>query len=588
MNLGNVEKYRKDPTGGCGDTGPVSRRAVTYSACLAVAFTLISCSRSPLQYVARGDDLYRRGDYAKAGAEYQRALTKNPKYGPAYYGLGLVQERLNVPNSALGSFRRAVGLLPIADACARDARIRLADLYLKHLINAETAVEIGTTANALVTENPNDYDGHRFLGALAMIRAAWLRTHDEKLYRTVLPDAIVQYQLADRGRPRQKEVMLGYARALLVNSRFEDAEHAYTAAINQHDRQDLGYAELYRLLVFEGKEDRARDILETAGVKALHREWFLTVLATHYFMARNEPDMRRVLDLLKGASKDPAVCLTVGDFYVRLGDADSAVRQYQACGAQPQVQNQARRRMVRVLAAAGRKAEASRLNDKILGEDPKDLSARGLKAVMSSDEDSDHVLAVLESAAFGDPQDYEVQYQIGRIHFTKREMALAEKSANTAIALREDFLPALLLIAQVQFQKQEYGVLGKTISSILTVSPHDPHGTIMKSILDNLEFARTNSILGMAAQRVSEGNYSAAAEYLGEYQRGRSWKSQTTLQNFDEAVPSVSATAYLKDSPCDAAIIRFKALQEKPKHLFELVSPVSGLEQEEVQKWWAM
>jgi hypothetical protein len=112
----------------------------------------------------------------------------------------------------------------------------------------------------------------------------------------------------------------------------------------------------------------------------------------------------------------------------------------------------------------------------------------------------------------------------------------------------------------------------------------------MKTILDNIGFAPTNPNLWMAAQRVGEGNYSAAVEYLGEFQRGPSWKSQTALQNFKEVEPSVSqpAAAYLKDSACDAAIVRFNVLQEKPKHLFELVSPVSGLEQEEVQKWWAM
>jgi Flp pilus assembly protein TadD len=89
---------------------------------------------------------------------------------------------------------------------------------------------------------------------------------------------------------------------------------------------------------------------------------------------------------------------------------------------EPQIQNQARRRTVRSADGSGEKAEASRLNDEVLSENPKDLSARGLKAVMNSDGDPDHVLTVLESAALDDPKDYEVHYHIARIYFAKWEM----------------------------------------------------------------------------------------------------------------------------------------------------------------------
>jgi hypothetical protein len=43
---------------------------------------------------------------------------------------------------------------------------------------------------------------------------------------------------------------------------------------------------------------------------------------------------------------------------------------------------------------------------------------------------------------------------------------------------------------------------------------HDPHATIMKTILDAIGLAPTNPNLRIAAQRVGEGSYPAAAEYL--------------------------------------------------------------------------
>src|SRR5271170_8102551 len=64
-----------------------------------------------------GEVLFRRGQFAQADAEFKNAVGLDPRYAPAWWGLGRVAECASMNKTAVEDFHRAYELNP------RDPRI---------------------------------------------------------------------------------------------------------------------------------------------------------------------------------------------------------------------------------------------------------------------------------------------------------------------------------------------------------------------------------------------------------------------------------------------------------------------------------
>ena len=61
---------------------------------------------------------------------YRDARQKDARYGPAYYRLGLVDEKLALWSEAVDSFRRAIELLPQDQPDHWDSVVKLSEIYI--------------------------------------------------------------------------------------------------------------------------------------------------------------------------------------------------------------------------------------------------------------------------------------------------------------------------------------------------------------------------------------------------------------------------------------------------------------------------
>src|SRR5262245_27820279 len=199
------------------------------SSCL-LALAAGSCSRDPnvikARYLQNGNKYFEKGKYREASIMYRTALQKDAKFGEAYYRLALTDLKMEQPFSAVQSLRRAVELLKPSQPERRDARIKLADVYLDYLERSskregEILDEVDRTAEDLVKADPKSVDGHRLKGRMAFVRAQEAASRrDASKMKEALQAAIAEFRVAHSLNATQTDVIVYLARALTADQQY--------------------------------------------------------------------------------------------------------------------------------------------------------------------------------------------------------------------------------------------------------------------------------------------------------------------------------------------------------------------------------
>jgi tetratricopeptide (TPR) repeat protein len=554
---------------------------------VAAICALGACSRraSSLEdAISAGDQAFRSRKFDEAGRFYRQAVNRDATNGPAYQRLGAAEANAGHPIAAIAALRRAVQLLPKTDPRHRAARLDLAELSLAHQRNSETLDDSEATAQEMLQTNPNDAEGWRIYGTVALARAEWLRTRDRELYGKVMADALRSFESADKARPGDLRVLLALARAHAADEKFAEAEQRYRTLLAKYERADAARAEWYRLLQIQGRTAEARDVLRGGARSGERPEWFLQMWAAQELVQRDYAAMQQALDeLAPRARSRPAVCLFEGDFYLRAGDAERALEEYQRCTSLDDATARLRdQRLIAVLGATGRSAEAASIVQSMLNRDPRDPVARMhvARASISSGE-TDNALRELESVSAEDPRNYEARFEKARAHLKRGEVEQARLSAVEALGLRPDFLPALLLNAQIQFSRQEYAGAALTVKEIFAADRDSPEGRLMETVLRGVKSAAegkaSDSRLADAAAQIASGKYEKAEGLLqGDAANGPQASREMVAAPPAAGDPRTVRFAYLKNSECDDAVTRYRRIATRPDDPFALTRAVDG------------
>src|SRR5277367_4861964 len=109
-------------------------KPLRFFALLCLALTFVNCSFDPQvvkkKYLESGNKYYDKGRYKEAQIMYKRALSKDPKYGEAYYKLAMTSLKLNQPFNALPALRRAAELMPANGKEWNEVNFNLAEILL--------------------------------------------------------------------------------------------------------------------------------------------------------------------------------------------------------------------------------------------------------------------------------------------------------------------------------------------------------------------------------------------------------------------------------------------------------------------------
>ena len=436
---------------------------------------LVSCSRDPnvakRRYLESGNKYFDKGKFKEARIMYLNAKAKDQRWGPAYYKLGVTALKLGSVSEAVNAFRRAVELLPPNEADHWDAVVKLSEIYLGVTHEKAYLDEVEGYCKKLLERDPNSYDGHRLTGDLDFARARErfsVAMREEG--RALLEKSIEEYRKAEAIKPGQVGVVMQLARTLAAETQYAESEKLYRSVFEKDKTFQNAYIELYRLLMFQAKPDDAEQVLKLGAQNNPKQYGYLSLLAMHYYMQKRRDDMVGILNQIKSHAKDfPQAYLTVGDFYLRMGEGDSAVREYrEGMTKDAPKKSTYEKRIIEVLMRQGKRTEAAELNTQILKEDANDNDARGLAATFMLDRgEVTKALAELQAVVAHSPNNPVAQYNLGRAHAARGEWEQARERFQKAIGLRPDYVQARLALAQLQVTRGDFDAALKSCEEVL-------------------------------------------------------------------------------------------------------------------------
>jgi tetratricopeptide (TPR) repeat protein len=475
---------------------------------------LVSCSRDPnvvkQRYLDNGNKYFDRGKFKEATIMYRNALQKDMRFGPAHYKLALAELKLGRVGPAVQALRRAVELLPADKPEHWDATVKLSEIYLSATLagskDKQLLADVDGFVQKLLKRDPKSFDAHRLNGDLLYARAFQVvqagRKEDSEAF---LKSAIESYETADKIKPGDQGVSMQLARAYLGERRFAESERLFRGVLEKDKTFHQVYTELYRMLLAQNKVAEGEQVLRQAVANNPKQVMFLTFLAFHYHLAKNRDEMVKVLNQIKSQAKEfSQAYLTVGDFYLRLGEAEEAIKQYrEGIAADAKMKSTYQKRIIEVLMRQGKRPEAAEINAQILKENPNDNDARGLQASLMLDRgDVAKALAELQAVVTRAPDNPVARFQLGRAHALRGEWEQARQQFAKAIELRPDYILARLALGQLQLTQRQFDAAIKTARDVLAIDKQSAAARLIESaaLMGLQRYSESRSVLADMAK----------------------------------------------------------------------------------------
>jgi len=378
-------------------------------------------------------------------------------------------------------------LLPDSQQEHWDAEVKLAEIYLGPAVKHDDNLlaEVEGFCKDLLKRDPNSFDGHRLVGNLNYTKAdvAFQAKQNDDVSK-YLDAALVEYRKADAIQPGDQAVEMQLARVLWRSGDLPAAEQGFRAIIAKDKTSLEAYRELYAFLWGQNKHADAEAVLKSGYQNNPKQYAFLILLAWQYVTDNRRDDMLAVLQQLKSkAGEYPRAYFDVGDFYLRAGDGDSAIREYKE-GIAKDSKNKAnyQKHILEVLMRQGKTTDASGYIQQILKDNPKDPDARGVEATLALNSgDIAKALPELQQVATASPNNPVAHFNLARGYVAHGEAEQARQQFAKAIELRPDYVSARLGMAQLQLALQEYDGALRSTQDILRLDPNNPAAKRLES-----------------------------------------------------------------------------------------------------------
>jgi len=464
-----------------------------YLALALAAITLVSCSRDPnylkQKYLQSGIKYYDAGRYKEANIMFRKSIEADRKFGLAYYHLALTDLKQNQITTSVGALRRAVELIKPGTEEANDSVLKLSEVMViaaqSQANNDALIKEVQTNVDGLLKRNPNSWEGHKLSGDLAMLATGKLyRGGDVTGAKRALGTAITEYRKALASKPADPVINLALGRTLVVDGENEEAASLFRGLITKDKTNLNGYYELYRLDLSQRKIPEAEAILKEAIKNNPKDTQLRLTLAQFYYGANKRPELVALLNEMKADLKEfPDAYFQSGDFYLRVGSFDDAVKQFEE-GIQKDSPRKTTylKHEIEAYVRSGKTNLAREKNEEILKVDSKDPEARGLKATFLLDKgDVNEAMSELQSVVTARPNNFVARFNLGRAHFARGEYEQARQEFDSAVQLRPDYMPARLAQTQVALITGNNDAALHAADETLRIAPNSVQARVMKA-----------------------------------------------------------------------------------------------------------
>jgi tetratricopeptide (TPR) repeat protein len=444
------------------------------AAAVVIALFAAGCGRSATQYVGRGNELFDLGKFEDASINYRNAIKKDPKSGEAYYRLSLALSRQNKMGEAYQSLLHAVELNP----GNVPAKIQLANLSLaayaqdpKHpAAFYDRAVRI---TDQLLASDPNSADGLRLKGSIAL-----LDNHAgeaAQLLRRALQ--------ASAGAP---QIETELAEALLRDNQPAEGIQEARNVIAHHPDYGPAYDLLYGQYVGAQRWDEAESLLKQR-ISHQPKDASAIIRLAGFYVGRQRPDQaEKTLDTLV-AKRDvfPQADLLAGDFHSLTRSFDKALADYQRGLSRDEPREKIYQvRSAGVLAVLGRRDEALKTIDAVLGKDPKDTTAQTLKVSilleMGGAQNVKAAAALSTDLASGAQGNARIQMLTGQAAFSNREYDHAVTRFLQAAKIEPRSTAPRMALARVYLLRKNYSALLEQANTALAINNRDENARLYR------------------------------------------------------------------------------------------------------------
>ncbi len=445
-------------------------------------FLLAACNTDPKvasrKYVDNGNKYFNRGKFKEASIMYRRALSKDARYGEAWYRLGLTDIQLGIPLEAVRAFSRAREL----DPGNTDAIVKLADLELLFYISnpqgyRQLLSELKELDQQLLKKDPKSYDGLRIAGYIALVQKD-------------LKGAIEKFEAANQVKPDQPELVFSLVQALFADRQNDIAEKYAKQLIEKQKTYGPMYDALYSYYVRNNHPELGEELLKKKIENNPKQGPFLLQLALHYYMTNRKPEMAATMARLTSDLKSyPDGHLQAGDFYLRIRDLNDALQQYDL-GQKEDGKNKRtyQKRMVEVLGSEGKHDQATKIVDALLKQDPKDSDVIAMHASLllqtGDPRQIKTVIGELQPLVTKTPKVVALHYNLGRAYMAASDSQNLDQARihfQEAVKLDPRYTPAKLALGELQLARGESATAVQTAEGILQSDPTNLPARLMRT-----------------------------------------------------------------------------------------------------------
>jgi tetratricopeptide (TPR) repeat protein len=450
-------------------------------ACLPLLFLLGACNSDPhakaVRYVENGNKFFAREKYKEASIMYRRAVAANadPKFGEAYYRLGLTFMKLSDVGGAYKSFVRAVELQKDnADAVTKAGDIEILAASQGGRQGESYLQSAKDRANQLLKMKGGDYDGNRMLGQIALLSKQ-------------PADAVKFLDLANKAKPDQAPLILAYFTALVQNGQFAEAESVAKALIAKQKEYAPIYDLLYVQYATRKQIPEAEAVLRLKSQNNPGNAEFVLHLAMHYVFAQQPERVAETMQRLNDEKTFANGHLSAGDFYyLRLREFDHAREQYEAgLKAFPKDKATYQKRLVELYAATNRNTDANKLLAEVLKDKPDDDEGIAMRAALrlttGSREEVNLAVNDLQSLVAKTPANHLLHFNLARALLAKGEIEPARLQLEETIKLRPDYLAAHELLGRIHLGRNDASKALQESDAMLKLDPNNLAGHLARS-----------------------------------------------------------------------------------------------------------
>ena len=455
------------------------------------------CNRDPnyakQQYLNSGNKYFDRGRYKEALIMYRKALAKDPKFGEAYFRLSRTYEKLGQNASLVGVLRRATELLPKGTPEWNESALKLGQLLVQGAMaleipgkNKPLLDEVNQLQAVLDAKAPASFEDDRLRADILRADAsAAVNRQDGPLAKQKLEESIDYLRKSLQVRPNDLDASVELGRSLSFDGKPAEAEQIYRRLLDHDKTVAIAYSELFRIYMAEKRNGDAQQIIQSGIANLPDNFGFRTILASFYYSQNNRPEMTRVLNETKANLKQfPQAYLTAGDFYVRINDLDTAMKEYQE-GEQKDGSHRQEyeKRQIEILLREGKKDQAYTRTLEMLKSDPGDLDAREIKASFMLDRgEVNQAIGELQAVVTAKPDNFVAHFNLGRAHAARGEYPQAMQQYGEAFRIRPDYVNARIALAETHLKVGDFESALQTAREAQKYAPNNANARLLEAM----------------------------------------------------------------------------------------------------------